>query len=264
MQISTKPPLEREELRDVIDLALWSGQLLLQHGAETERVEETVHRIGTGLGCEWMDILVSPNALVATTISGDEFRTKIRRVVPHSINMSAIVEINTVSRKVTAGQMDRFAVRQELRRISDAPAHYPRWLVVLLVGLACAAFSRLFGGDWVIFGVTFLAASLAAYTRQMLHRRQFNPLLVIAVTAFVAGIVASLSARLQLSATPQIALTAAVLLLVPGVPLINSAEDILKGHMVTGLVRGINGIVISLSIALGLLLALWLLGVQAL
>ncbi len=264
MQISHKPPLEREELRDVIDLALWSGQLLLQHGAETERVEETVHRIGTGLGCEWMDILVSPNALVATTISGDEFRTKIRRVLPHSINMSTLAEINTISRQVTEGQMDRVAVRAELRRISDAPTHYPRWLVVVLVGLACAAFSRLFGGDWVIFGITFVASSLAAFTRQTLHRLHFNPLLVIVVTAFVAGCVASLTDLLNLSPSPRIALTAAVLLLVPGVPLINSAEDILKGHMVTGLVRGINGIVISLSIALGLLLALWLLGVQAL
>ena len=33
-QVSKKPPLEREALRDVIDLSLWAGQMLLQHGAE--------------------------------------------------------------------------------------------------------------------------------------------------------------------------------------------------------------------------------------
>ncbi len=42
-----KTPLDREALRDVIDLALWAGQLLLQHGAESEQIEQTIHRLGT-------------------------------------------------------------------------------------------------------------------------------------------------------------------------------------------------------------------------
>ena len=32
----SKPPLDYETLRDVIDLALWAGQLLLQNGAESQ------------------------------------------------------------------------------------------------------------------------------------------------------------------------------------------------------------------------------------
>jgi uncharacterized membrane protein YjjP (DUF1212 family) len=59
--MNTKPPLEHDALRDVIDLTLWTGQMLLQHGAESARIEETVHRMGTGLGADWLDILVSPN-----------------------------------------------------------------------------------------------------------------------------------------------------------------------------------------------------------
>ena len=54
MDTIQKEPLDREELRDVIDLALWAGQMLLQNGADAERVEETVHRhwhgIGRGMG----------------------------------------------------------------------------------------------------------------------------------------------------------------------------------------------------------------------
>jgi uncharacterized membrane protein YjjP (DUF1212 family) len=63
---------------------------------------------------------------------------------------------------------------------------------------------------------------------------------------------------------PRTSIAASVLLLVPGVHLINSAEDLIKGHMVTGIVRGVLGLVISLSIALGLSLAIWLTGVQGL
>ncbi len=259
-----KTPLEREALRDVIDLALWAGQLLLQHGAESARIEETVHRLGTGLGADWMDILVSPNAIAATTVSGAEFRTKIRRVVAIGVNMQIIAEINDLTRRVSAGEMDRVQLRAEIVRIDGLRPQYNRWFVVLMVGLACAAFSRLLGGDWPVFFVTLGAAAAAMWVRQELNRRYFNSLLVVVGTSFVAGLIASLAGLLQLSIQPQTALAASVLLLIPGVPLLNCADDLLKGHLVTGIVRGIMGGLVCLGIALGLLLAMRLTGVNGL
>jgi uncharacterized membrane protein YjjP (DUF1212 family) len=259
-----KIPLQREELRDVIDLSLWAGQLLLQHGAESERVEETVHRLGTALGCDWMDILVSPNAIIVTTTSGQEFRTKTRRVIGGSVDMTIVSAVNRLSRRVENGELNRLTVRSELRRIANAPLHYNRWLVVLLVGLACASFSRLFDADWPAFAITLVASSVAMFVRQELHRLHFNPLLVTMATAFVAGLIASAATTFDLSTTPQTALAASVLLLAPGVPLINAAEDIIKGHTVTGLVRGMMGIMISMAIALGLLLAMGIMGIDGL
>ena len=76
--------------------------------------------------------------------------------------------------------------------------------------------------------------------------------------------IASGATILHLSEKPSIALAASVLLLVPGVHLINSLQDMIKGHMVIGLVRGFTGLVISLCIALGLLLAMQLMGVSGL
>ncbi|MFP4438699.1 MAG: threonine/serine exporter family protein [Chloroflexaceae bacterium] len=266
-QALPKPPLAREELREAIVLSLWAGQLLLQHGAESDRVEETVHRLGTGMGCDWMDILVSPNAVVATTISGGEFRTKLRRVPVLGVNMTIVDAINTLSRQVSRGELNRAQVRTELRRISAIKPRYNRWVVVLMVGLACAAFSRLFGGTWPIFGVTFGSAAIAMFVRQELTRRHFNLLMVVTLTAFVGGLPASSAVLLQLHYDPEITripLVASVLLLVPGVPLINAIEDLIKGHMVVGVARGMTGLLISLSIALGLLLAMWVVGVGAL
>jgi uncharacterized membrane protein YjjP (DUF1212 family) len=260
----TKPPLSYEELRDVIDLSLWAGQMLLQHGAESQRVEETVHRLGTGLGCDWMDILVSPNAIIVTTTSGNEFRTKTRRVVRMGADLWRVTAVNDLSRHVNEGQLDRFQLRHELEQINATPPRYPRWLVVFVVGLACAAFSRLFGGDWPVFGVTFLAATVAMAVRQELSKRYFNHFLVTVASAFVAGVLAGSATLFNLSPQPEIALVSAILLLVPGVHLINSAEDLIKGHLVTGITRGAMGFLITLAIALGLLLAMRLIGVEGL
>lgn len=257
-----KPPMEREALRDVISLSLWAGQLLLQNGADTARVEETVHRLGTGLGCDWLDIVVLPDSITATTTNNLEFRTRVRRAPMRGVNMDIIAQVSDVSFQVRTGNLDRFRLRNELRRIDKLPKNYNRWFVVFGVGASCAAFARLFGGDAVVMLVVFIASSAAMFVRQELHHHAFNPLIITIATAFVAGLIAGLVALV--GGDVNTAQAAAVLLLVPGVPLINAAEDLIRGHVVTGLARGFNGLLIALAIALGLGLAIWLLGGQGL
>jgi uncharacterized membrane protein YjjP (DUF1212 family) len=259
-----KLPLSHEALTDIIDLSLWAGQLLLQHGAEADRVEETVHHLGTGLGCDWMDIVVAPDGLTVTATSSGEFRTKIRRVTRLGVNFMIIDRLNDISRRVFSGQLDRTQLREALTELSSLKPNYNRWLVVGMVGLACAAFSRLFGGDAPVFVATFIASALAMFIRQQLVRRHFNLFLVVAVTAFVAGMVASMAVLLEISPHAELTLAASVLLLVPGVPLINAAEDLLQGHVASGIARGVAGGLVSLGIAAGLALAMALVGVQGL
>lgn len=257
-----KPPMEREALRDVISLSLWAGQMLLQNGADTARVEETVHRLGTGLGCDWLDIVVLPDSITATTTNNLEFRTRVRRAPVRGVNMDIIAQVSDLSFQVRTGNLDRFSLRNELRRIDKLPKNYNRWLVVFGVGASCAAFARLFGGDAGVMSVVFIASSAAMFVRQELHHHNFNPLIITIATAWVAGLISG--SAVLFGGNADTARAAAVLLLVPGVPLINAAEDLIRGHIVTGLARGFNGLLIALAIALGLALAIWLTGGQGL
>lgn len=256
--------MNQEQLRQIINVCLWSGQLLLQNGANAHRVEKDVHRLGVALGCEDLDILVSPNAIVITVVSGDEYRTKIRRVSHYGVNFTIVSGVNRVSRRAAQGELDLAGVQAELTRISGIGWHYNRWVVVGLVGLACAAFSKLMGGNTATFFVVWLAASLAMFVRQELTKRSILPLITVVITAFVAALIASSVSIWRLSPHPDVALAAAVLLLVPGVPLINSAADLLEGHIVAGMARGMMGALISMAIALGLLLAIRLTGITGL
>jgi uncharacterized membrane protein YjjP (DUF1212 family) len=259
-----KPPLDHDTLRDVIDLALWTGQMLLISGAQSARVERTVHQVGTALGADWLDVVVQPEYLIVTTVSGEEFRTRVRRVVASGVNLARIDAINALARGVVEGEIDRIAYRAALRQLDTTPHLYPGWLVAIMIGLGCAAFSRLFGGDWATFAVTFAAAGVAMRVRQALQRAHFNPLLIVIATAFVAGLVPGLAALVGILPHPETALAASVLLLVPGAALINAARDILRGYTLTGTARGIGGLVTSLCIALGLLVALRAAGVAEL
>ncbi|HSH01952.1 MAG TPA: threonine/serine exporter family protein [Anaerolineae bacterium] len=255
-----KPPLAYHELRDIIDLALWAGQMLLQHGANSQRVEETVHHIGTGLGCDWLDVIITTQHITITAHSNHEFRTKTRRVTHFGVDMSQIAILNDLSRDISTGRLrDRQQVRQRLKQIDTPDKHYSRWTVALAVGLACAAFSRLFGADLPTFGLTMFASTGAMLIRQELHKRHVNALFIVILAALFASLTTILLGP-HVTTAPQVALSAAVLLLVPGVPLINAAQDLISGHTTSGIARGMSGFLISLAIALGIALALGLTG----
>ncbi len=264
LTVQLKPPLDPEVLRDVIEISLTVGQVLLQSGAQSRRVEQTVHALGTALGANWLDIMVVPEGLTVTTSSGEEFRTRVRRVTHVGVNLSRVAEIQDLCVRIHAEQLDRFAFRKELEAIMGRAPVYSRFTVAVLVGLACAAFSQLFGGDWPSFFVSLVSASVAMLVRQWLTRRHFNPLLCVIATAFVAELIAGCSAHFGLLPHPVPALAASVLLLVPGVPLINASRDILRGYLVSGTARGISGLVTSLCIAIGLMLALQISGLRGL
>lgn len=256
-------PLSPILLRETIDLCLWAGQLLLQSGADSDRVESTVHYIGTGLGCNWLDVFVSASALAITVNNGTEFRTKIRRVVRvGTVNLNTISAINDLSYQVHRGELAHDGVRQALQKIDKAPRHYNLWLTAMLVGLGCGAFSKLFGGDWWVFAATSLAAMLATLVRQQLTHRYFNPLLIIVVTAFVGAGTVAIIQRLLPNIDFRIAFAASVVGLVPGVQLINALEDLLTGHSNMGVARGLNGFMISFNIAIGITIAIRLFGIQ--
>lgn len=252
-----------EKLSEALDLALWTGQLLLHSGAQCERIERTVHQLGTALGAGWLDVIILPQGLVVTTSSGQEFRTRARRVTALGVDFAMLDAIDALMPRVLARELGARELRAELETLSRSAPVYARWQVVVAVGLACAAFSRLFGGDWPAFFITSGSSAVAMFVRQSLNRQRVNHFLVVIATAFVAGSLASCAHRAGLLPEPEVALASSVLLLVPGVHLINAARDIVRGSLATGTGRGVLAFGVTLCIAIGLLVGLQAFGVAS-
>ncbi len=87
--------------------------------------------------------------------------------------MNVVTDIQRTVILAEKGFLDALAVRKRLSRIK--PFRYPPWLVVGMIGLSCAAFSRLAGGDAVVFALTFIASATGMRVRQLIAHRHFNP-----------------------------------------------------------------------------------------
>lgn len=245
---------------DLAPLCAETALRVLQHGAESALVESLARRIGLALGAERVEIALLANAVVVTVRIRGRSKTTTRRNEDRGINMQVVMAVQRLVLAAEAGELNRATYREQLLGI--AAVHHPRWLVALMVGLSCACFARLNHADLPACGVTAVASAVAMAARQWLARRHFSPFVVFAVTAFVATSLTALGFAFGVSRTPNAAMAASVLLLVPGYPLINSVSDMLKGYVNTGVSRGVFALLLSAATCIGILAAmsLWQLG----
>lgn len=246
---------------DITRLCIEVAQRLLQHGAESAIIVQMAYRLGIALGVDSVECALTPNAIILTTLSQHHCLTSVRKNQDKGINMQVVTEIQRIVIMAERHIYDIQQVHAKLARIH--PLKYNRSLVMLMIGLSCASFAHLSGGDGVVCFVTFIAASLAMFVRQFLAAKHYNPLIVFAFTAFVASFIAGLAVKYPLGNQPQIALASSVLLLVPGFPLINALADMLKGHINMGIARWGMATLLTFGACLGIVFALSLLGITA-
>jgi len=249
-----------ERIKEVEEMLLDVGTLLMSSGASTGRVRITVNRIAEALGYD-VELLITSRSLMLTVTeeSGTAYTSSVRRTPPHGVNFKIVSGISRMSWRVIEENLTIEQINQEINRLTSLP-HYPRLLVLSLVALAGASFCRLFGGEGYELLVTFVATFFGLYIRQEAIKKRFNPYLAIVFASFAASMVSGLSVKMGIGDTPEHALATSVLFLIPGVPLINSLTDLIDGNTLNGIVRGVNGFIMAFAIALGLMFAMQIYG----
>ena len=249
-----------EKVKEVEEMLLDVGTLLMSNGASTGRVRTTVNRIAEALGYD-VELLITSRSLMLTVTeeNGSDYTSSVRRTPPHGVNFRLVSGISRMSWRIIEDHLNVEQINQEIIRLTSL-SHYPRLIVLTFVSLAGASFCRLFGGQGIELVVTFVATFFGLFIRQEAIKKRFNPYLAIVFASFAASMVAGLSVKLGIGDASEHALSTSVLFLIPGVPLINSLTDLIDGNTLNGIVRGVNGFIMAFAIALGLMFAMQIYG----
>lgn len=244
-----KPACTGEELADVLQLALQTGQVLLESGANTARIEDAIVNVGLGLGADRMEAFVTPSGMIVTAASRQETRTRVQRNLHSGVQLSKVIQVTNLVSAVTAGQLSRLQTGAELERIKQIPRSYSPWLTAVSVGIACSAFLVLFGGTWTEAAVVLITGTLAQILRHFLLQARVGRLLCTSLVAALATFLALLcTSHWGLS---EQTVAASLLLLVPGVPLISGTADLFRGDTLAGLARTSSALLTVIAGAVG-------------
>jgi uncharacterized membrane protein YjjP (DUF1212 family) len=239
-----------------LDVLIRAGMVMLENGAATYRIAETLTRLGQALALDRVESFATPTGLILEVSDPEGTLSQVRRVTNIGVNMNRLALIGNLSRDAAAGQVTQRQIAERLLEIEQHKNLYPNWMVMLGVSIACGAFALLFGGGRIEFAATLVGAALAMLVRIGLRPVQLVPLMTTAAAAFVATAASSLTCRALGCAQPDVVPVAAVLQLVPGVPLVTSVIDLATGDIISGVSRGAYATLIAFGIGLGMLLFL--------
>lgn len=244
---------------------------LLCSGATTMRIQRKIKQMAEAWDIEVIFTIMPANVLFTLWDKNREHSyTCISPLAHAGINFDTITRLSRLSDQVFTEEVTLDEANAQLQEIKKIP-RMSNWIVLLLAAAANAAFCRLFKGDWPAIGIVFVATLCGFFVKQRLQAWKIDYRAVTVVSGVVAAVVSCIGLvdfshygfeNFTLTETPVIALSTSVLYLVPGVPFCNFVNDLIYGHYLSAWSRFVHAMMITVSLSLGLVIALLLFDIR--
>ena len=244
---------------EILNLINEIGYLLLKHGAEIYRVEESLKRMCEGLGFHDIEIFAIPSyfTLSLTLHDGKPYQSS-RRSRINRFHLDHLYELNCLVRKISNQEINDFEKQKEIKKIKSQPLNFHLILIGYIV--SAAMFCIFFGGGITEMIVSSGIGFILYYLIYIMEKLNINSIVRTLLSSIVLSTIAILCHKVHIIVNQQSVITGTLMLLVPGIAITNSLRDIIGGDYVSGLARMIEAILIAVSIAIGVGIMMMVLG----
>nr|WP_251378599.1 threonine/serine exporter family protein [Paenibacillus sp. YPG26] len=223
---------------------------MLQSGAETSRVEDTMTRMAASLGIPLSHSYVTPTGIIFQ--AGSEASSKLIRIAERTTDLQKVTAVNSVSRRLTNGTIQAAEAKQELLGIDRAAHAFPVWVLIAAASIASASFTIMFQGDWRDLIPSFISGGIGYSAVVYFHRLVKVKFFAELFAAFLVGLVSMLLVQSGIGAQLDKIIIGSVMPLVPGLLITNAVRDLMAGHLVSGLSRGAEAFLTAFAIGTGI------------
>lgn len=258
--------MPRPDIRETGELALEIGRILLESGSTTNRVELMMVKVCTCYGFPLTEAFVTPTGIFITLSDGSgQISTSIRRIPSRRIDLGRITRVSRLVNKLEEikndaklSNMGAAEFRKELREIESEKV-WPEWLKLFCGGGTAGFFCLLFGGSWLEFGTAYIVGVMVSIALKYIGMLGINNFLLNALGAALVVLFAkTLDYWIPYIRVDNI-IIGGIMLLVPGLAIVNAIRDTMSGDLVSGTARGAEALFIAVAIATGSgsMLKLW-------
>lgn len=238
------------DLNKLIKISTLAGKIMLESGAETYRVEETISRICIAYGAHTADSFVIPTGIMVTITYYDEVATLVKRITSRGVDLNKIDAINDLSRRVQIETIDLCHFNKELIKISTEP-RYSQLITLLSSSMAAGCFSIMFGGTVKDFLAASIIGAIIKIVMIMFQKLNINEFFLNSFCGGLCAILAIMLLKLNLCSNLDKTIIGSIMLLVPGLIITNAIRDTIAGDFLSGITKASEAFLIAVSIAAG-------------
>ena len=242
------------EIRKKVKILLRMGCLLSENGANANQIVRDMRRAAAYMGIPANDlhIHIAYSNILINIHSPEDCFTSFRNVQYLGANMDIISSISVLTWTALRNEYTLDEFSQKLEEIAKKDPPHSDATSAIFAGFACGAFPILFGGTIISAWITTFCALLGFIIQLILKRFQINGYISIACAAAVSSGLAFLSGCIFDSADVIYAMIACTLFMVPGIPLINTVDDLLNNYILAGISRAVHTLLIVGSMTVGI------------
>jgi len=244
----------RKEILEILEMAVLAGRILLENGAETYRVEQTINRLCMASGLETVDNFTIPTGIFVSASYEDHMITKVVTIRSRDIDLEIITLINTFAREFVVNPIP---VEEAMKRLVaiQRTAHYPIGIQILAGAMGGSFFALMFGATGLEFGLAFLTAAVVMIVYGYLSRAKVSAFILFvlcgSINMMTALLLTYLSGLAGQTLRADMLAIGAMMPLVPGVAITNAVREIISGDYMSGMSRLLEAMVIAIGIAVG-------------
>ncbi len=236
--------------REVLDIAIRAGEILLRNGAEIYRVEDTIVRIckSYGVACE---AFVLPTGMFITAFgANDEDISIVRRIKERMVNLYKVELINSFSRRIEKEPLSHRDAKLELDEISNSPRHS------FLLRLASAAiisfaYTILFKGTYIEGGFAFAIGAMIYLLKETVSKIGFFQFFDTFISGMLAAGLSLVVNRYFPHADIYKIIIGSIMILLPGVAITNAIKDALHGDIASSVFRLSEALYVATAVGAG-------------
>lgn len=253
--------VDEEEMNGYLSAIMDIGELLLMHGAEVNRVEDTIARLCRACGFVRSDVFTITSSIVASArLSDGRTMTQTRRIRERDTDLGKVELLNALSRRMCACPLPLSEFFGEIEKIRKGKtASVP--LKLLMYMMISSSLSVFFGGS----AMDGLAAAVSgAVLFGMLSGSavlKLNSIIQTMVCSAVTALSVSLLIRIGIGVHADKIMIGNIMLVIPGIQLTNSLRDMINGDMISGLLNMSEALLKAISVAMGFAMILLVGGV---
>ena len=246
-----------EYYKKLLNMAVLAGSIMISSGAETNRVEDTLHRILGTTNFEHADAFVFTTGMVVTLSDPSVETLSIsHRVTDTSRNFGRIADVNSVSRDFCSGLISLDEATARLREIKEKK-RYNSFLYHLGYILTSSGFAVMFGGDVRdAIATLFCGIILSIVVLDLgpkIGRGFVTTILAATALTLTATTVSYLSYHwLHISFQTNYMIIGAIMPLVPGLAMTTAFRDILQGDYLSAGSRILEALMVAVCVAIGI------------
>lgn len=251
---------EQTNSEAVLEFCVELSRRMIVSGANLERVQLAVERICHAYRFTDTSLFLLSTHISLSAMDADgRYVSRQCSIPPAGIHLERLKRLNRLCYTVASTHPAPEKLPKLLNAATEGKER-PDWQILLAQIAALSCLCLIFGGGVRELIAVAMVSAVLHYVMILSGRLGLDRIVMNAVNMWIATVAAILIMRAGISTNGPVILITVSMLVIPGIPLVNAVRNLLCGHEMNGILQLAKVVIETLSMGMGICLALWMFG----